>query len=236
MLLEAPDAAYEVSAVRFVELACLRLGGRLRALGERSGAYLSDAILQRDRYVEATVRLLSNMQWLARDDLAGDAENFERGRWSEDLPHYHLPHGYAIQVLGERNLYAGTVADSAEDLERRIAVYRRSLIGRVVFVNRLEIDWVTARLSLALAAREIDASRHRARAAAMARRHAGSGFDYHLMWSLLTRAAIAHQTGAAERCAALLREAAETDRGAETPHLRAAARRRLRTRDLLRPW
>ena len=182
LLTHCLNVSWELATTRSFACFSLRLSGRLRELAECFDRYTADADRTGDRYLATNLRTYQSMVWLIRDDPERAAREIEGvlDPWPRDL--YHVQHFFHLYARCEQALYR----ERPEQARDALAAEQPRLVGSALLkINgiRIEHDWISGRVALAVAERL--PVEERAPHLRRARRHARS----------LARAV--HQTGVA---------------------------------------
>ena len=166
---ECQGVAWELVLCREYILYSLVEQGRLDELGERMPVYLRDAALRKDLFAEGIVKCRFQVVWLARDDVEGAKALLDGvlATWPQGwitLQHYHVLLSRVDQLL-----YSRDAAGAGELVDREWPTIRTAPNMRIP-IARLDMEFLSARVALALAAAGIEPEVNLARAERRAKR------------------------------------------------------------------
>ena len=141
---------WEKNNVVIFQLLSLRLLGRIDELHDLATEQIRYAQRRGDLYLETTVRRVSNLGWLCRDQPDAARDNLDQARWIPPDGRYHLQHWYEHDARAELALYEGRADAYIETAMEHLAALRASLLTRVESV-RVRSLWLEGRLYLAAA-------------------------------------------------------------------------------------
>ena len=150
--------SWELATTRIFGCYSLRMGGRLKELCERFDRYTTDADRTGDKYLAASLRSYHSIVWLIRDDLPRAAKDIEGllDAWPGDR--YQWQHFTHLFARAEQALYAGTPEQAySAFLEEDPKIHRSAMLK--IRAIRLEHDWLSARVAVAVAARKPEKER-----------------------------------------------------------------------------
>ena len=220
---------WELSAAQMYQAyACYHLGD-VPELARRSRRFLTRARERGNLFAAYFFRSgLSNLVWLADDDVAGAQQALDAALREWDQEGFGIPHYLAMLAQAHIHLYAGRPETAWGVVARAWPGLRRSLLRRIQGI-RINATHVRARCALAVAVGASGAKRRNllAVAARDARRIEREGLPWSDGLARLLRAGFAGASGGGAVAVPLLREAAAALESASM-HLHAAvARRRL---------
>ncbi len=138
---------FQRNSVRTFRLFALRqLGtlGRSRALCAES---MRSAQQRGDRYIEASILLMCNLEHLALDDTATARRCIDEVRWAPPEIGFHVQHWYALRARAELALYEGRAGEVLATLFPEFTAMRRAMLLRVRIVRCL-VNHLRGRLLL----------------------------------------------------------------------------------------
>jgi eukaryotic-like serine/threonine-protein kinase len=213
---QIPGSTWELHSTRIFGLFALRNLGDFLEMRRRYDAYLVDAGLRGDQYLDSTMRRTCTGMWLAEDDPGEALRDIERARWVPDTTAFHLQHYLELIARGDIALYAGEPVDGR--LDGMFVRMSRSMLTRIVSV-RTQGDYLRGRLAI----RAGDLGR----AAAAARRLGREANLLSRIWADLLRTAIARGKGDGDGAARTLDRVVDACGPAGMSATRGVARWRL---------
>jgi hypothetical protein len=128
---------FERNLVRTFRLFALRqLGtlGRSRAMCNES---MRSAQQRGDRYIEASILLMCNLEHLALADTATARRCLDEVRWTPPEAGFHVQNWYALRARAELALYEGRAGEALATLTPEFTAMRRSMLLRLQLVRCL---------------------------------------------------------------------------------------------------
>jgi len=218
-------SSWEVNTSRLFRLFALRRMGSNAERRRSYDAWLLDATLRGNRYLETTMRRSCNSLWLVEDDPDRARSELERATWSPVATGFHLQHWYELEAQGELALYEGAGAAAYEESTAAYRDMAGSLLGRIQIIGA-SARWLRARLALAAAQERRDGDASLLDEVGKAARGlAKERIGYATVYDLQLRAALAAHRGEIARAVELLDSVVEAAE-ANSMRLHAAVARR----------
>jgi eukaryotic-like serine/threonine-protein kinase len=148
--------AWDMVTVVIFDLQATAYLGNVQELIDRVPDVLRDAEARGDLYAATSCRTRRCIwAWLGPDDVEGARRQvgIAESQWVQ--AGYHLQHWYTTQARAEIDLYAGTPESS---LARLASEWKKLIFLRKIQYTRIEVWYLRARLSLACAVNQLDAS------------------------------------------------------------------------------
>lgn len=113
-----PGAAWELDTTRIFAVEAISYLGRLDELARRVHELIAEARERGNLYLEATLRTLGHVAWLAVDDPDGAEQSVHDAlaRWSSRK--FQVPHGHGLHARAQILLYRGRGAEALAELDR----------------------------------------------------------------------------------------------------------------------
>ena len=139
---------FEVNFMRMLRLFGLSRLGEMNELKRRLEEYLTEAMLQGDRYAEAMLTRAFHRVWIIGGDPDRAEAELQRKIWVPPGEGVHSHHWYQFRAEAEYALYHGR----AYDFESHVPVLKASMLTRLQIIG-LEVCWIRGRVAIADAQR-----------------------------------------------------------------------------------